>query len=302
MKYVKFESGGRPWANDDLDVLQDEVYAAIQSTLQGAPPMVLSGCKAEQPVPGFGSISPGFIWLAGNIQRYDGASDVTFPAEIIAGEYVDTDFRAYQTGGSKACMTEREFITQPAGTAAADVARITFISGPELTYWKYIESKTRYVGEVQMLAIFDSRHYDNTGKGWTDLDTRGWALCNGQNGTADLRERFVVGMHPQANDYSQPGKTGGAAQVKIEVEHMPAHTHDVGRAGKHRHKQERNTKSTSSEKASATRSGNPEFDGNYLDTSEAGEHTHELAETGGGQLHENRPPFYVLAFRQWIGF
>jgi hypothetical protein len=37
-------------------------------------------------------------------------------------------------------------------------------------------------------------------------------------------------------------------------------------------------------------------------TGRAGSHTHLNDETGSGQAHENRPPFYVLAARQWVGW
>jgi hypothetical protein len=46
MKLLQFDNGGRPLANDDLTNLQTEAFGALTAALQGAPPMVLSGCKA----------------------------------------------------------------------------------------------------------------------------------------------------------------------------------------------------------------------------------------------------------------
>lgn len=40
--------------------------------------------------------------------------------------------------------------------------------------------------------------FDSTGLGKINTNQDGWALCNGQNGTVDLRDRFIVG----ANQYS----------------------------------------------------------------------------------------------------
>lgn len=37
---------------------------------------------------------------------------------------------------------------------------------------------------------------------------RGWALCNGTNGTPDLRDKFILGW----TDAVEPGDTGGSAQ------------------------------------------------------------------------------------------
>ena len=46
----------------------------------------------------------------------------------------------------------------------------------------------------------------------------GFAICNGQNGTPDLRDRFIVGA---GNSYGL-GNTGGAATLKINKENLPA--------------------------------------------------------------------------------
>ena len=56
----------------------------------------------------------------------------------------------------------------------------------------------------------------------------GWALCDGQNGTPDLRGRFLVGINPDLGkneSFSKydMGNTGGSE--KIEIKHMPSHTH-----------------------------------------------------------------------------
>lgn len=63
----------------------------------------------------------------------------------------------------------------------------------------------------------------------------GWALCDGGNNTPDLRGRFIVGYNPGATDYDQPGnrsfgggtsgETGGVAAVALTTAQMPPHTH-----------------------------------------------------------------------------
>lgn len=49
----------------------------------------------------------------------------------------------------------------------------------------------------------------------------GWALCDGTNGTPDLRGRFIVGTGP---GYAR-GSTGGRSSVTLTANEMPAHNH-----------------------------------------------------------------------------
>ena len=53
----------------------------------------------------------------------------------------------------------------------------------------------------------------------------GWAICNGQNGTPDLRDRFIVG----AGSAYSIGNTGGQNSVTLTVNQIPAHTHTYER-------------------------------------------------------------------------
>ena len=54
----------------------------------------------------------------------------------------------------------------------------------------------------------------------------GWYLCDGTNGTPDLRDRFVIG----AGSTYAPGATGGNAQIALTKEQLPAHTHTYSKA------------------------------------------------------------------------
>lgn len=60
----------------------------------------------------------------------------------------------------------------------------------------------------------------------------GWALCNGDNGTPDLRNKFVVG----AGSSYEVGATGGATSASVSgntgattltVAQIPSHNHNV---------------------------------------------------------------------------
>ncbi len=103
----------------------------------------------------------------------------------------------------------------------------------------------------------------------------GWALCDGQSGRPNLRDRFVVGA---GNEY-QPGQTGGENYHTLSVLEMPSHDHDIETAGD-------NTLDNNS--------------GGYIkaqQNNDPGTFQIKKTETTGiGLPHENRPPYYALAY------
>ncbi len=142
-----------------------------------------------------------------------------------------------------------------------------------------------------------------------------WALCNGQNGTPDLRDRFVV----STGSMYAVGDVGGLNNVVLSKEQMPQHSHTKGTM-----RIQGVVKSTDSNGGefltfidSATSSGALKltdnaskpgggnagnisglggiFDSLTFDTNLGG-WTGATSEEGSGKAHENRPPYYALAF------
>ncbi|AXT59696.1 hypothetical protein D1816_04765 [Aquimarina sp. AD10] len=133
----------------------------------------------------------------------------------------------------------------------------------------------------------------------------GWELCNSSrviNGVTvpDLRGRFVVGYNPSDGDYNSIGDVGGAKNVTLTVNQMPRHRHGS---------------SSRFNKFSSIASDyrNDSTPGSI----DAGAPTDELAvarlassairnemtekQIGGNAAHENRPPYYTLAFIIYVG-
>ncbi len=106
----------------------------------------------------------------------------------------------------------------------------------------------------------------------------GWALCNGANGTPDLRGRFVVGYNPAVTDYNTTGKTGGEAAHTLSVAEMPSHAHDYWDVR---------------DSDSYPGGGDGEGAGNASGRKDTDRTT---AAKGENQAHENRPPYFVLAY------
>ncbi len=103
----------------------------------------------------------------------------------------------------------------------------------------------------------------------------GWSLCDGTNGTPDLRNSFVLG----AGDVYGVGDTGGEKEHTLTVNEMPAHGH--------------------TQRYSAHPSGDnvgpfmTSARGNVYHGAESSDST---ALMGGGQPHNNMPPYFALAY------
>ncbi len=65
----------------------------------------------------------------------------------------------------------------------------------------------------------------------------GWAMCDGKNGTPDLRGRFVLGSNPLDNKNqlktNSMNTTGGIETKILDKTEMPAHTHTFSKANVH---------------------------------------------------------------------
>ena len=106
---------------------------------------------------------------------------------------------------------------------------------------------------------------------WSGAETAipsGWNLCDGNNSTPDLTDKFVVG----AGSTYAVNATGGEATHTLTEAEMPAHTHTY-------------TKPSGSLGVTpqATSASRPPASDN-------------TGSTGGGAAHENLPPYYALCY------
>jgi microcystin-dependent protein len=137
-------------------------------------------------------------------------------------------------------------------------------------------------------------------KGTANDIPQGWALCDGTNGTPNLKDRFIVGA---GNTYN-PGTTGGQAAVSLKADEMPAHGHTVtiDSAGNHTHPITpyiyEHYRSFAGENANDHPYKNNSGTALEFKTGSAGNHTHGATTTnaGSGTAHDNIPPYYALCF------
>ena len=114
----------------------------------------------------------------------------------------------------------------------------------------------------------------------------GWALCNGKNGTPDLKSKFILGYESGANNI---GDTAGEKEVTLTPDQIPLHTHGVERTclggGAIGWDTDERLVSSGARENCKTNNGK-----------------RKLTEGAGGQQdgytkpHNNMPPYYVLAY------
>jgi microcystin-dependent protein len=113
-----------------------------------------------------------------------------------------------------------------------------------------------------------------------------WILCDGTNGTPDLRNRFIVGA---GVNYSI-GAQGGADRVTLTINEMPSHNHPINDPGhSHTYDKQRRERATGDDNDRASDA----FDVVNSGVSFTGI---TIQNSGGNASHENRPPYYALAF------
>jgi microcystin-dependent protein len=140
----------------------------------------------------------------------------------------------------------------------------------------------------------------------------GWALCDGRtvNGykTPNLKGRFVVGYDNGVADYNNPGNLstkgtgssnlGGSEDVTLTNNQMPRHNHggSTVSAGVHSHFTMLGVEGDDSGHGSSSSEYTLGPFKLFVSALPAGAHAHTINPDGGTSAHENRPPYYTLAY------
>lgn len=101
----------------------------------------------------------------------------------------------------------------------------------------------------------------------------GWVLCNGQNGTPDLRSKFILG----ATSSDNIGVAGGSTSHTLTVDELPSHSHTYSAATM-----------IESNEGGMLFSGGDDLLGNS--------NSNNTGKTGNGKAIDIMPPYYTLAF------
>lgn len=150
--------------------------------------------------------------------------------------------------------------------------------------------------------ISDSAHFGSDGKGVAGTSFEDWQVCNGNNGSPNLLDKFI----PAAGGSYTVGQQGGADAITLSNAQMPVHSHGgwTGVTAPYLNYQSVAFNSQGVSSGLMVNRGTPDPNGNRpnLTTTtgwpmvQVNNHNHSIGNDGGGQSHENRPQFFALAY------
>jgi microcystin-dependent protein len=270
MNYIDFlRAGGFPLEAETLAEMQS-AYQLLQSfgDIVGEK-SIIKGCKTVG-----STVTNGVIYWEGELLEFRGGaaqSKIIIVDEPFAVEFEDGD-------------TEEVYHVRYAtfGTGINAVNWSEFKRAYPLTSAVFIDEIRMYAGDVANIP-------------W------GWYLADGQNGTMDLRDKFPVPYNPDNVDYNAIGKTGGLKEVTLTEAQMPSHSHSgTASIPPHTHNIIADGGSTYSTGGNARKeTGNSGLIATQPSSTLSG--TVTTVSKGGGEAHENRPPYKVVGFIQFKG-
>ena len=276
-----------PLSTETLDFIQGQVLLAAEWAKMAGGNYILSGCEDTGD-----RIGDGTLIIEGEVLPFVGG--------IKQGMIRIVTTKTSITAGGNTYDEARTFCAAQFGRNLQDAETYPWADFKPLPTNKFLLENSATKKELEALRNLAMPKGGIIMWSGTVADIpAGFALCDGStvNGvrTPDLRGRFVAGYYAKradessANadllrDYGSIGNTGGSKAVALAVDQLPAHNHaffgNVRRRGI-----ELPYKQISSNDYNVSGDSNVSHASDFASGS-----------TGAGAAHENRPPYYTLAY------
>lgn len=266
---------GFPLSTETLQYLQDALLQVQHGALLGGKNYILDGCT------GTGTISDGWVVINGEVLPFVGGTEET---KVFIEETVVN--RNFFGGASNPYYKNRVAKFGTTGNPATEFTWADFTrNDPNNGVLKRLDTVWQ-IGDVKMVDCdnaYIAANFDGTGLGTNERV--GWAICNGANGTKDRRGMFSIAYDDRVTDpingiwdiiYNTLGVSGGAKTHTLTVAELPAHDHEMNNVLTGQSYSAAQGSSRNSRDAVNARTGG----------------------VGGGQAHNNIPPFLVTLFIQ----
>lgn len=263
-----------PLSSDTMDMMQQMIGSSASMALLGGSNYILSGCVDDGT-----NVSNGIIIIGGEILPFEGGAKKT----KITIQQTTKTLTAFGVDYPEA------YIYRSA----------KFSDTGEYTWSDFVQVLTNKQIEERINALKgEEAGFVKMWSGRVDRIPEDYKLCNGDVVTVaqypelayslgketeqsftlpDLRKRFIVGYdNAVESGYNSMWETGGVEKVTLTVGQMPNHTHKIEFVDE-----------KWGDNANSRPFPNPAGTSGYQA---------DTTSSGGGQAHENRPPFFVLAY------
>ena len=124
----------------------------------------------------------------------------------------------------------------------------------------------------------------------SDIPT-GFVLCDGNNSTPDLRDRFIIG----AGNNFNPGNTGGNNSVTLSEANLPSHQHYVVSNSLGGQNRTNSNVSANNQVAKGTGAGNL-YESYNLASTGGSASAGRSSSVGSGTAFDNKPLYHALCY------
>lgn len=209
--------------------------------------------------------------------------------KIIKGTELDTEYTAIASAiSSKADLNSPALTGTPTAPTASAATNTT-----QLATTAFVQTALASAFSSGMIMMWS---------GTIATIPTGWVLCNGSNGTPDLRNRFVIGAHSDSAGIAYSTVTGsntqtGGTKDAINVSHTHTATTTATDSG-HSHTSFSNGAPNGAGAGIAlTSSAGGNTPGHAVQSSTANiTASTSISTEGSSGTNQNLPPYYALAF------
>jgi|GEM_PF-1050614 len=291
------EKNSFPLSTQGLDFIQQQILLAAEYAGAAGGNYILSGCQENGQ-----TVAAGVLVVEGEIIPFKGGTKHTTVRIVETKEQITAGSETYFDAYTKRHV---EF--------GANLSNVDTFAWDEFTAFPTNKFLLENSATKAELALLQNYAMPKGGiimwSGQPHTIPTGFALCDGStvNGVAtpDLRGRFIIGYYPgKANtptdnpgvtveNYGQIGNKGGQMGVTLTKNQMPKHNHlnyvgeqvPLGGFGLMR-------RPAGSESVTPTTADS----GAWQTEPDIKHAPYNIPYEGENQSHENRPPYYVLAF------